>query len=73
MGLNVIAIDSGDEKKAMSEKMGAQVSEHRESLTSWTDVTDRLSLTSPNRATSPKTSELPPRTDLAPMQSFSWL
>merc|ERR1711981_1400920 len=24
MGLNVIAIDSGDEKKAMSEKMGAQ-------------------------------------------------
>lgn len=26
MGLNVIAIDSGDEKKAMSEKMGASVS-----------------------------------------------
>ena len=28
MGLSVIAIDSGDEKKAMSEKMGCSVSVH---------------------------------------------
>ena len=63
MGMNTIAIDSGDEKKAMSEKMGCDVSSILSCNKSDANKGYRHSLTSPSQATSPRMSELPPRMD----------
>jgi len=73
MGLNTIAIDSGDEKKAMSEKMGCDVSQMFSS--DWKDINQecRHSSTSPSLAISPRTSGPLPRTVWAHTQSFSSL
>lgn len=61
MGLKVIAIDSGAEKKDMSMKMGAEVGHDQVYHVTFADFPCRPLLTLPRPATSPRMSELLPR------------
>ena len=73
MGLNVIAIDSGDEKKALSEKMGAKVSRHREFCAHGSLTPRRHSSTLPNPPTLPRMFAQLPLTAWALTPLSSWL